>query len=423
MKKAMIITVGGTSAPIIETIKSSQPNYIIFIASEDTKDKTVPEILKSIDGKEISIEKLIVDNPNNLDDCFNKAREASRMLEDRGPGVNIIADPTGGTKLMTAGLSIVSARKGYEFSYVSGEKRNKDGIGTVISGYEKTRLFNNPYRSYAVLIKDNIINLINHGQHEAASRFINDNMRQISEGIKPIFSCVTKICKAYNLWDNWDHEQSLSIFNECKLKDIMVAAKRWGEYGIANFINETEESIEFLKQLHEKSYNRKKHVGTKIIPTEELILDLISNSRRRYREYKFDDAVIRLYKTIELKARMELLNEYGIDNSDVKLDDIPDEDLKKKIQENNFNEKEGKYKIGLLLSYKLLKSLNNKFGESFFSSDHSKHIMDIQQKRNQSWLIHSNKRMKENDFNRLLTYALDFLEVEESEIPEFPKLK
>ncbi len=421
MIKAMIITVGGTPDPIIKTIRETKPDLIVFIVSEVTDRKSMPEIKESIAEEEVEYKKVVVDDPDDLDDCFNAARKASEIVENRKEYFKVTADPTGGTKLMTSALSMVSARKGYKFSYVSGEKRNKDGVGTVITGTEKVKFFNNPYRSYAILLRDNLLNLINHGQYEAAARLVDSDIKNISEGIKPIYECMRKICKGFSSWDSWDHEAALRIIERCKFEDIKLAAKKWNEEKITDYIMETEEIIKILEVIQKKSYRKQKGQETTIIPTEELICDLLANSRRRHREYKFDDAMVRMYRAIELKGRMELLK-LGIDNSDVDLEKIPDDELRDKIKTNNYNSKEKKYKLGLWKTYEVLKSLNNESGKKYFDPEHLKHIRDILGKRNNSWLIHSNKKMKEEDFERLFKYALDFLEIEESDLPEFPKL-
>jgi len=48
-----------------------------------------------------------------------------------------------------------------------------------------------------------------------------------------------------------------------------------------------------------------------------LIADILNNARRRMKEGKYDDAMARLYRTVELIAQYRLKMKYEIDTSDV----------------------------------------------------------------------------------------------------------
>ncbi|OQX91368.1 MAG: hypothetical protein B6D58_08485, partial [candidate division Zixibacteria bacterium 4484_95] len=50
---------------------------------------------------------------------------------------DIVIDLTGGTKQMSAALALAATEQGLKVSYVGGEERTKDGLGTVVSGTEK----------------------------------------------------------------------------------------------------------------------------------------------------------------------------------------------------------------------------------------------------------------------------------------------
>jgi hypothetical protein len=59
-----------------------------------------------------------------------------------------------------------------------------------------------------------------------------------------------------------------------------------------------------------------------MIPTRCKMIDLIANARRRAEEGFYDDAVGRLYRTMEMLAQFELLTKYDQDTSDIDLSKV-----------------------------------------------------------------------------------------------------
>lgn len=85
MVRAMIISVGGTTAPIIKSITEYRPEFVSFLASQDTCDY-VPEIKKGIQeaGHSIKNETTLADDVNDLYHCFGKAEEAVKTCVVKG---------------------------------------------------------------------------------------------------------------------------------------------------------------------------------------------------------------------------------------------------------------------------------------------------------------------------------------------------
>jgi CRISPR-associated protein (TIGR02710 family) len=111
-----------------------------------------------------------------------------------------------------------------------------------------------------------------------------------------------------------------------------------------------------------------------------LLVDLLNNAMRRGDdERKYDDAVARLYRAMELLAQRQLLT-HSIDSSDVKPEDIPAE-LRQKW-ESLFEE--GSAKIGLAHCYELLTALGDPLGE-FYGDEKAKRLLST---RNNSILAH-----------------------------------
>ena len=94
-----------------------------------------------------------------------------------------------------------------------------------------------------------------------------------------------------------------------------------------------------------------------------MLASILNNARRREDENKFDDAVARLYRSLELIAQIRLSKEYGIDSSNVDIDVLRqnnvDEDYLSEIHISD------EIKFGLTADYELLAQLNDDLGDFY----------------------------------------------------------
>ncbi len=131
MPKILLVTVGGSFQPIVTSIRTLQPDRVIFIASDGDKgsksqiigEGTPCEVRR---GSEV-IEKLpniptqvelgdrfqpkrdliLIQNPDNLSECYQLTYNYIRHLQEN-PEHEIIADYTGGTKTLSASLVLAA---------------------------------------------------------------------------------------------------------------------------------------------------------------------------------------------------------------------------------------------------------------------------------------------------------------------------
>ena len=113
MKKAMLITVGtgeGVAHGLSYSIKQQNPDYILFLATEDSEKNTIPEILKNskIENYHLIISKDI----NDIDNLYKEYEEEVNNVFRKGYKNNeIVVDFTSGTKAMSSALAIVGIFK------------------------------------------------------------------------------------------------------------------------------------------------------------------------------------------------------------------------------------------------------------------------------------------------------------------------
>ncbi len=69
--KAMIISVGGTEAPIVHSLNASKPEYICFFVSKETK-KMIDEILPIVNFKLRHYDWITTPNVELLSDSYSQ---------------------------------------------------------------------------------------------------------------------------------------------------------------------------------------------------------------------------------------------------------------------------------------------------------------------------------------------------------------
>ena len=137
---------------------------------------------------------------------------------------------------------------------------------------------------------------------------------------------------------------------------------------------------------------------------------LINNARRRADENKYDDAIARLYRSLELIAQIKLKKEYNINTSDVDLEILKEYDIDLDFISNA----NGTIKISLDQDYKLLDALNDDLGKFYIKNN--QHVLSSLSTRNNSILAHGLNSQTEKEYNKFRDLVLRFAKVLNPEI-------
>ncbi|MEM2941697.1 MAG: TIGR02710 family CRISPR-associated CARF protein [Thermoproteota archaeon] len=410
--KAMIISVGGTSAPVIYSLNHSRPDFVCFFTSKESKKILEQEILPNLKFKPTYTDLILTPNAELLTDCYSElSRKLPHILEkwEVNPS-EIYVDYTGGTKTMSVALALATIENSCFYSYVGGDERSKGGVGVVVDGKEKMWFLENPWDEIAFSEKREASILFNKARYASAAEVLERCVERVSKEKKPFFKALTEMVRGYELWDSFKHKQAkVKLY---KSRDVIAAFASGSERKeFVNLVQRIDENIRFLENFDSKT-----------ISSRFYFLDLLANARRRANlEKKFDDAVARLYRAIEVLAQAELKEKYGIDTSNIKARDIP-EKLVDEFLIKYKDQKDEKIKIPLFASYQLLYEKGSKLAEEFFK-DYEKEIKPLLNIRNQSILAHGFNPVSEEIFLKLFNVVMRFSETKEEEIPEFPILK
>ncbi|MHA1294249.1 MAG: TIGR02710 family CRISPR-associated CARF protein [Promethearchaeota archaeon] len=411
MPKTLILSVGGSISPLICSINHHKPEYIIFFTSTETKEQ-VTVILQNATHKPKGHDFIITESSEFLNVCLNKLLsqlpEKIRIWNIK-PEETII-DYTGGTKSMSAALVLATIELSSNFSYVGGEERNKNGIGVVIDGKEKMLYLKNPWDELAILEKKKINILFNSARYQLARDTALKAAEKVSEKNQAFFKMLALLIEGYMLWDSFKYKDALHKINNAVSKLKIYCAGLDNSHPWHSLLKQIEKNAEFLMNIKKE---------------ENIILDILANAKRRAEiENKYDDAVVRIYRTLEKKARLEL-KFYGIDTSNVDINKVP-LSIREEVKSKYLSEDNKRIKIPQYASYLILKEIEKekgikKYGYKYFEEEKTL-IKEIMNYRNLSIIVHGDNPIDEQKYERAWKNILEFLDIKEENLPIFPQL-
>lgn len=444
MKTALILTIGQATEPSIIRINKLKPDLVYFIHSIKSKENSL-FIIEETGIKNYKFKQL--NDHESVDDSFIKSLECINELEQ--DNYEIIGDFTVGTKPMVAGLVMACVEKNCEYVYLgeSGDDSRHDGMGPVKSGQEKTKNQENPYENYAINEFRSGREFFDKYQYVAAhENFSNAMLKLKYSDLKKRSEIFIKIVEFYDVWDKFNDEINeipLNKYLKNEILDKINSEESLNQY----FENELPH---FLKQLKTNLFFLNKKLSGK---TSENIIyylpDLLNNAQRRINEGKYDDAVARLYRAMELISQIRL-NQYNfMDKSMINSDktfQVDKNKLKKKLSKtalaeiSNWNPSGWNYDNVECLdldsgnNYKLLNIVSKE--SKYDLSDSTKKLVSNYYKinprvqmRNKSILAHGlrplNEKEAENLFKLVINHSKKLCDNIEKEMEKakFPLFK
>lgn len=407
MAKALVISVGSSVEPIVKSITEHNPEFISFLTSQDTcKNSCLAEELSRQTGCCFSTQRTIVDDPNDLFNCYSKAREAiSRALSKGYQEEDITVDYTGGTKNMSVALSFAAVNLGVSFSYIGSQERDKEGTGIPKPGTEKVFTSINPWQFFAIEENIKIATLFNQSQFTAAKKLAEELSKKEIKG-KTLYGKLAFVIEGYYQWDLFSHDKALHAFKRAKMDELLLDEQQ----PILKLFSETQALLLLLEQLVSVSKTK--------LPNEMFITDLFANAERRYEEGKIDDAILRLYRVLEMLAQVRLWVKYEVITSNVKLEQIPSELGDAFIKK--YRTEGSEIKIPQHAAYSLLMAKNDELGAKYLSQ--CEEIKKIENGRNESYLAHGNRSSSSDVYQSFKRIVLDLAQIPESSLKLFPKI-
>jgi CRISPR-associated protein (TIGR02710 family) len=400
---------------VVAALKQWRPLRVRFVHTPQTKGDIDAKIVPAARSEGLDLDPGRYDpfelpDGQDLASCLDRLRQLTPEVGEwvaRGPGFQVVVDFTGGTKCMSASIGLQASRWPCLFSYVGGSERTKDGVGVVVSGAEKIVHQANPWDALGHQAVEDFVVLFDQRAFVAAAKVAGVAKTRVSRpDRKREIAVLEQLAKAFDAWDRFDHQSSSATFDNVAKSANDLRAVLGPAQG-----NQVLDSVRRLAN----------HLGElcrAAPPSRHHVLDLLANAKRRKDEGRVDDAVARLYRTIEAVAQVALKESHGIESTEkVPLDRVP-ESLR---PEWASRAKDGVVALGLQDAYALLASLNDPLGEKFRSAALNGTKSPLAA-RNRSILAHGFDRVSEGVFDKLWTTALSLAGIEQASLPSFPTL-
>ncbi|MGK0617956.1 TIGR02710 family CRISPR-associated CARF protein [Meiothermus cerbereus] len=381
----LILSVGQTIEPLEFALAEHVPQGVVFVASQGTQ-AVAGELVRRY-GNALRFHTLLLDDPEDLGEVFRKGREAlQKALEWEAR--TIVADITGGTKTMSAGMVLALTGQGVTFSYVGGEQRDQQG--RVKSGNERLRLLEDPTFRYGLREWEGFRRAWNQGDYRAAQDFLSELLaRPLSPSERRFYQHLQGVAEAMLDWDLFHHKAAWQKL-ETHLEPALTVAEAWGHGAKVRVLQGLQAAKARLREILDREGR----------PTFALLADLLANAERRAARGRYDDALARLYRAVELAAEADLYERTGIELRVAATYPQPLQDLA------------GRKTPGLKEALGLAFEIDTRLGHSGtlaqqLYGDYSSKLQGLLQQRHSSILAHGVKPVKLEALQGLQAYLCE----------------
>ena len=361
---------------IYSSIHKIYPDYIVFFASEISKNVIdyVKELFEAdddefIEGQDYEI--VLLEQVDNFNSCFEAFEQKIWQLDIFSEEkYEIIMDYTSGTRTMSAAMACCGMFYSKDLITVSGDNKN----GIVTPGTESIQ-YQNLYKVYDKFSLMRIRNYFNANRFYTASEIL-ENI--VDEKINK--ENLLNLVKAYYAWDNMDFIVAYDYLTKVDLDG----------FELSEIKDDLKINLKALGAIVRSPHENLKNCY--------ILASLINNSIRRAEEYKYDDAIARLYRAFELIAQIRL-STYRLISSDLDIDVLLEKNVNQEfIDSLEKTRVDGKIKIGLIKDFEVLAELGDDLG-LYFAENRNK-INNLTIKRNNSILAHGLESLDKDDFDQ-----------------------
>ncbi len=390
----LVVSVGGSLQPIVTSIAQSKPDKVYFLCSRGSSG-SVEEICTKAKAENITRKVDIIDDIDDLNKCYADSLALLQRLRDEFPEARIIADYTGGTKSMSAGLAAAALdTENVTLGLVSGARFN---LTQVTDGTQSLRT------SQAIKIRlerrlPTIYKCFANFDYPAAMSWLEETLMlpDISSEKTAMLQSWLALARALDSWDKFDHASAWKTLHNYR-----------AEYtGLVMFL----EAVIWSRKKLNQDFERQPLPGITRSPRRgmsedgkghgyELVEDLLLNARRRAIQGRFDDAVARLYRALELLAQARLKLKYNINTGDVSTKLLP-QPLQEEYQE--MASRAGTIKLSLIKDFELLAKLAGLYTEPLGTlyKKYKNRVKDFLSIRNKSLMAHGMTPVNADDFEK-----------------------
>lgn len=383
MTDILVLSVGNSPEPLIQCITRMRPERAVFLCSEDTQAQvnqiTSSVRLPSFDaGRDLEVLHQGGADGNEIDQLhavYSRCRALFNRLRHEDPGARIAVDYTGGTKTMATGLGLAAVDDGKVELFVTTIERRQAGSSSVAGNSKPV-----PVDSGAIqlqrLLADGLDPLLQRHDYAAAQTAVSAVLRKRQqESASATLQKLEDLLLALDAWDRWDLERAQSLLKDHGSDPLI-------REGLLFPLQRVMQSRDLLLT---PATPAKAALKKGSIHGLEAVEDLLLNAQRRSAQERYDDAVGRLYRSMELTVQLLLAIDHGgIRTGDLDLQLLP-EDLRATYEAKRAGPKNS-IQLGLTDSFDLLAALGHPVGQKWQTQRAS--FVNALQTRNHSLLAH-----------------------------------
>lgn len=381
----LVLTVGGSHQPLVTAAQSLKPDRVVFLCSDDTptargsyeqvigegkviksnpqlEKPDLPNIVKLTGLTPSQYEIVRIKNFDSLVDCYLEARKVLGRVHREEPGDRVIADYTGGTKTMTAGLALAAVDdERCEINLVTGTRPDLEKV------QDKTE-FARPIVVWDLRgrrsLEEAKVRLSRYDYAGAADLMEAIGRIPISEDLRQKITIGIAICRGLDAWDRFSHKEA---------RELLEPYRKY-------LVQECIMLDDLCRDQPKDPYI--------------YVEDLLFNAERRATQGRYDDATARIYRALEMIVQIRLRTKYEIDTSDVDLAKVPEQ--RQKSLEHHRSE-DGKLRVPLFAAWTLVPDMGDEVLGAWFAKNKGK-IQDFLGSRNLSILAHGNKPIDKAEY-------------------------
>jgi len=376
MPTILVVTVGGSPAPLITAHETVAPDRLVFVCSEQSRSQVLgegkpcvlgfgdeaeklPNLVKHLDLANFEESRDLITIP--VDDLSSAYRIlVERLSQLQGEG-DVSADYTGGSKTMTAALAMAAVDLKIPLLLTTGKRAD---LVKVTRG-EATELVATGLIHTERSLTQELPGLLASYSYGGAARMLQQLMvsRDLSPEARPGVRFLLAWAKALDSWDRFDHKEAQKELEQHKERPAVRAL------------------LQVLQRIQaSRAALEGQDFVCKSFSGYEILEDLLHNAERRAARNRFDDAVGRLYRALELMAQIYLKKKHSLETGNLRAEQLPDGFTAQA-------DDDGKIRLGLQRSYELVAAFEkDPLGDLYLKS--AGQLKNALQTRNYSLFAH-----------------------------------
>lgn len=301
---------GSLYAPLRKSIATGTWARVVFLPSQETQGHA--ELLAAELTIPVAIETLPHRNDeNDVDRCFaHFDRVLAALKADGRTGADLVADFTRGTKAMSAALVLAGVRHDLtDLRYIEGER---EGAGTIKAGTEIIRRVH-PSVATARRRLDTARDLFRHGNFAAVLDLLPPPAHPLAAAwpveLRTAAAVIRPLAEFCAAWDRLNYRAAAKCAEALDASGLPADwAGLWPPAA----------AFAWIRALADDP-GRDGAPAQRAAWTRRLVCDLLANGERCTVSARYEDAVIRAYRVLELLGQIRLFDK-GLDSARLPAD-------------------------------------------------------------------------------------------------------